>query len=82
MSFDNEGRCYKFTGGYSVDATSENCGGLGGLFGILHHYIKPGSLPFPEGRPWRPSLEWQVWYDRVPQIGHEWNNFTRALYSK
>jgi len=78
MSFDDDGKCYKFTGGYPVDRSSGNCDGLGGLFGILH-CIKPGCLPFPEGYPWTPSLEWQVWHDRVPMIGQEWKNFLDAL---
>ena len=76
MSFDDEGKCYKYTKSYPIDGTSGNCGGLGGLFGILH--IKPGSVPFPEGCPWN-SLEWQVWNDRVPQIGGEWNTLLGAL---
>lgn len=78
MSFNDEGKCYKFTGGYPVDRTSGNCGGLGGLLGILH-CIKPRGLPFTEGRPWSPSLEWQLWYDRVPQMVEECRNILTNL---
>ena len=56
FSFDREGRCYKFTGGYSIDKTIGNCGGLGGVLGIIHA-VKPGSIPFPEAKPWKASLE-------------------------
>jgi len=70
MSFDQEGRCYKFTGGYCVDRTTGNCGGLGGLFGIIHSV--GGSLPFPEGKPWRPSLEWEIFSKRVPELLKWW----------
>ena len=70
MSFDNEGRCYKFTGGYPVDRTVGNTGGLGGVFGIVHALGK--NLPFPEAQPWKPSFRWQVFYKRVPQIQADW----------
>ena len=36
MSFNREGECYKLTGGYSVDRTVGNTGGLGGVFGLIH----------------------------------------------
>ena len=78
LSFDKEGKVYKFTGGYPVDRTAGNCGGLGGLFGIIHN-IKPNTLPFPEGRPWVPSVEWNMWSKRVPQIAEEYNNFLEAF---
>ena len=77
-SFDKKGKCYKFTGGYSVDRTAGNCDGLGGLFGIIH-CIKPNSLPFPEGKPWIPSLEWETMVKRVPQIAEDWNIFLKSL---
>lgn len=70
MSFDREGRCYKFTGGYSIDRTVGNCGGLGGVLGII--YSVGGSLPFPEAKPWKPSLEWEAYSKRIPEIGKEW----------
>lgn len=71
MSFDREGRCYKFTGGYSIDKTIGNCGGLGGVFGIIHA-IKPGSIPFPEAKPWKPSLEWEAFAKHVPEAQFHW----------
>jgi len=72
-SFDEEGRAYKFTGGYPIDRTVGNCGGLGGLFGIIHAI--GGSLPIgPEGNPWKPSLQWEAWVKRFPLISREWKN--------
>ena len=73
VSFDKEGKVYKFTGGYPVDRSAGNCGGLGGLFGIIQN-IKANVLPFPEGRPWKPSLEWDIFVKRVPQIAEEWQS--------
>ena len=81
VCFDNEGKCYKFTGGYPVDRSSGNCDGLGGFFGIMHS-ITPGILPFPEGRPWKPSVEWETLVRRVPRIEEEWNNFLKAFETK
>ena len=72
MSFDEEGRCYKFTGGYPVDRTCGNTGGLGGVFGIVFALGK--SLPFPEAQPWKPSFRWQVFYKRIPQIQADFKN--------
>ncbi len=72
MSFDAEGRVYKFTGGYSIDRTVGNCGGLGGVFGIIHSL--GGTLPFPESKPWRPSLEWEAFAKHVPEISKQWQN--------
>lgn len=79
MSFDNEGRCYKFTGGYSIDRTVGNCGGLGGVFGIIH--ALGGSLPFPESKPWIPSLEWEALGKHIPEIGKEWKKIT-SIFDK
>jgi len=70
MCFDEEGRCYKFTGGYSIDRTIGNCGGLGGVFGVIHSL--GGSLPFPEAKPWKPSLEWEALAKRLPEAWYEW----------
>lgn len=72
VSFDAEGKVYKLTGGYCVDRSSGDTGGLGGLFGIIH--ALGGSLPFPEGRPWRPSLEWEAGAKRLPQVQKEWQS--------
>ena len=72
MTFDTEGRCYRFTGGYSVDKSTGNCGGLGGLFGMI--YCTGKNLPFPEGKPWKPSLEWEALSKRLPLIGKALSN--------
>jgi len=72
FSFDREGRCYKFTGGYSIDKTIGNCGGLGGVLGIIHA-VKPGSIPFPEAKPWKASLEWEAFAKHVPEITFHWS---------
>jgi len=78
VSFDKEGKVYKFTGGYPVDRSAGNCGGLGGLFGIIQN-IKPNVLPFPEGRPWKPSMEWDIFVKRMPQIAEEWNSVLESF---
>lgn len=70
MSFDDAGRCYKLTGGYCVDRTCGDSGGLGGLFGVI--YALGGSLPFPEGKPWKPSLSWLVFTKHMPQLIGDW----------
>jgi len=70
MSFNTEGLCYKLTGGYSVDRTVGNTGGLGGVFGLIHAI--GGSLPFPEGKPWQPSLRWELFSYHVPAIAKLW----------
>jgi len=70
MSFDKEGLCYKFTGGYPVDRTVGNTGGLGGLFGILH--ALGNTLPFPEGQPWKGSLKWEAYAKHFPSIMKVW----------
>lgn len=70
MSFNREGECYKLTGGYSVDRTVGNTGGLGGVFGLIHAI--GGSLPFPEGKPWKPSLRWEAFSFHVPSIVNIW----------
>lgn len=72
FTFDREGRCYKMTGGYSVDRTVGNTGGLGGLFGIF--YAVGQTLPFPEAQPWKHSPQWETFYRRIPQIQNEWKN--------
>ena len=63
----DHGKLYKLTGGYSVDRSAGNTDGLGGVFGIIH--ALGGKLPFPEGRPWVPSLQWEALAKRLPQIG-------------
>jgi len=70
MSFDQEGKCYKLTGGYCVDRAVGDTKGLGGMFGILTSI--GGKLPFPEGRPWQRSLMWEAMSLRVPQILKDW----------
>ncbi|CAD7950544.1 unnamed protein product [Amoebophrya sp. A120] len=70
MSFHADGKCYKFTGGYVADRTDGNCNGLGGFFGVLH--ALGVWLPFPEGRPWKPSPFWQVFVLRAQQVVREW----------
>jgi len=70
MSFNTEGLCYKLTGGYSVDRTVGNTGGLGGVFGLIHAI--GGSLPFPEGKPWEPSMRWELFSFHLPSIAKIW----------
>jgi len=71
VSYDQEGRVYKFTGGYPVDKTVGNAGGLGGVLGII--YALGGKLPLgPEARPWKPSLQWEAYGRRLGQLQKEW----------
>jgi len=70
MSFHRSGECYKLTGGYSVDRTVGNTGGLGGVFGLIHAI--GGSLPFPEGKPWKPSLRWEAFSFHFPSVIKMW----------
>lgn len=72
MSFTTEGLCYKFTGGYSVDRTVGNTGGLGGLFGILH--ALGNTLPFPEGQPWKPSVAMEAFTNHFPNLEKVWKS--------
>jgi len=70
MSFNEDGQCYKLTGGYSVDRTVGNTGGLGAVFGLIHSI--GGSLPFPEGKPWKPSLRWELFSYHIPSLVKLW----------
>jgi len=71
VSYDQEGRVYKFTGGYPVDKTVGNAGGLGGVLGII--YALGGKLPLgPEARPWKPSMQWEAYGRRLGQLQKEW----------
>mmetsp|Transcript_26246 Transcript_26246/g.62150 ORF Transcript_26246/g.62150 Transcript_26246/m.62150 type:complete len:314 (-) Transcript_26246:359-1300(-) len=58
MSFDEQGRCYQLTVGYSCDKQTGNTGGLGAVFGLLYAIGKP--LPFVEGQPWEPSAPFRL----------------------
>merc|ERR1711879_128338 len=74
-SFDQDGRCYKMTGGYCVDRAVGDSKGLGGFFGVLQAVLGKTGLPFPEGQPWTKetrSLNWEVFSLRLPQIVQEW----------
>jgi len=66
LTFNRSGECTKMTGGYPVDRTVGNTGGLGGVFGLIH--AVGGSLPFPEGKPWVPSLRWEVFTHHFPAL--------------
>ncbi len=71
MSFDQDGKCYKLTGGYNVDRSVGDTQGLGGMFGIVTG-LGLMKLPFPEGRPWKRSLLWEAFSLRVPQVIEDW----------
>ena len=58
MLFDHYGRCYQLTVGYSCDRQVGNTGGLGAVFGLMHGIGQ--TLPFPEGRPWKPSPTYRL----------------------
>ena len=52
---------------------------MGGVFGIIH--ALGGSLPFPESKPWAPSLEWEALAKHIPEIGKEWKKIT-SIFDK
>lgn len=79
ISFDEQGKVYKLTGGYCVDRTSGNCSNLGGIFGPLNA-LRPGLLPFPEARPWSPSLTWEALILRAPQIGKDFETWKEEVF--
>lgn len=56
IKLDDNGKVLLYTGGYVMDKTIGNTGGLGGLFGILYSIGRP--LPFPEANP--PKKSWQL----------------------
>ena len=56
LKFNQDGKVILYTGGYVMDKTIGNTGGLGGLFGILYSIGRP--LPFPEANP--PKKSWQL----------------------
>ena len=58
LIFNKEGKVTKYTGGYVMDKQRGNSGGLGGIFGPLYAIGKP--LPFPEARPFSPSLQYRA----------------------
>lgn len=58
LIFDKEGKVVKYTGGYVMDKERGNSGGLGGIFGPLYAIGRP--LPFPEARPFSPSLQYRA----------------------
>jgi len=75
LSFNSYGRVYKMTGGYVVDRTSGDSGGLGGMFGIFNALGR--KLPFREGQPWHRSPEWEAFALRVPQLLKDYEKLRR-----
>lgn len=55
LTFNEQGKVIKYTGGYVVDKEIGNSGGMGGLFGPL--YAIGRGFPFPEAKPYKRS--WQ-----------------------
>jgi hypothetical protein len=58
LTFNEEGKVTKYTGGYVMDKTVGNSGGLGGIFGPLYAIGK--GLPFPEAQPYKKSLQYRI----------------------
>jgi hypothetical protein len=58
LSFNEKGKVIKYTGGYVMDKTIGNSGGLGGIFGPL--YAIGRGLPFPEAQPWKKSIQYSL----------------------
>lgn len=58
MLFDEEGKCYTLTVGYTMDKRIGNTNGLGALFGILYAVGHP--IPCPEAKAlYNPSLRFE-----------------------
>jgi len=47
LTFNEQGLITKLTGGYVLDRTCGDTGGLGGIFGLLYAFGAP--VAFPEG---------------------------------
>jgi predicted ester cyclase len=58
LTFNEAGQVTLFNVGYVIDRTVGNTGGLGGAFGFFWGTGNP--LPFPECRPFRPSLQMRI----------------------
>lgn len=56
--FNEKGKVIKYIGGYVMDKEWGNTGGLGGVFGLFYGLGKP--LPFPEAKPYKPSLQFRL----------------------
>lgn len=63
MLFDESGRVYTLTVGYTMDKRIGNTNGLGAVLGILKAVGK--ALPFPEGQAlYNPSLRFEA-FERI-----------------
>jgi|UniRef100_A0A7S4GNJ9 hypothetical protein len=58
LSFDDTGKIYTLTIGYSMDRRVGNTGGLGGAFSLL--YMAGSPVPVQEGHPWTPSVRYAL----------------------
>jgi len=58
LTFNEEGKVIKYTGGYVMDKEVGNSGGLGGVFGLAYAVGK--GLPFPEAQPYSPSIQYRL----------------------
>lgn len=76
VRFTEEGLVEQFTVGYVMDRCIGNTGGLGGFFGPLYAIGK--NFPFEEGRPWRPSLGYQLYV----RVGEFFNKLRCRLQGK
>jgi len=58
LSFNEAGQVTFFSGGYVMDKTLGNTGGMGGIFGPLYRIGK--AFPFPEAKPYSPSWQFRT----------------------
>ena len=58
FKFHESGKIQELTVGYAVDRRQGDTGGLGGMFGLF--YANGKGLPFPEGKPYKPSLRFRL----------------------
>jgi hypothetical protein len=71
LTFNDQGQVIKYTGGYVMDRHMGNSGGMGGVFGPLYAIGRP--LPFPEGKPYSPSLRYRFF----TWIGNQMSKFQK-----
>jgi len=58
LTFNADGKVVRYTGGYVMDKTLGNSGGMGGAFGPLWAIGK--GFPFPEAKPYSPSIQFRI----------------------
>lgn len=69
MSFDTAGMVTELTAGFSLDRRSGNTSGLTAVYAVFRHAGL--ELPFPEAKPWRPSLPLRLFQEVTSLLDKE-----------